>query len=534
MTARPLPPLRDYQHAALLDALQWVAATEPPARRLYCAPTGTGKGSLLLALRSALAAGGASSLILSPSLEVLRGLLDRSGLDAPLTDDALAAAALEGVGATTPTRLRNRILAGEATMPDVLLYDEAHHATDTNEVSGLLAAVHGDDALWIGCTATPYRGTPRGTVELRQQWGTPVPILTLDQAVRSRWCSLPRTRVVPLLDDDEVRVVNGEFKASGAGGAGGLFATRVDALAALLRDLPRRPTIVAVPSTESAGALVEACDRIGVDATAILQHTTQPARVEALDRCRRMLTILVQIRVVSEGVDLPWLRRIVDARPVVSPVAWVQLLGRAMRPHGAEEPPEYWCVCRNLERHAYLLGGVLPREAVAEAQAAFGGPSKRTGARGIGFEALGRFKAVELPLANGLTGHMYTLHCPSEVGAHELVVLVHPCKEEPLIASREVAVFPTPDDGSPPPRGSWRGRDGRDRRAGPWQRLDLAACADLTGYATKQSHDAFSDKQRASWERDAARLGLDPAAAPRLKRRQFAALPVLRALGGAW
>lgn len=518
--------LRPYQAACLRDAIEWVSQATPPARVLYAAPTGSGKGVVQLALREALAAGGLDALILSPSLDVLRGLLERTGHStAALSEDALAAAALEHCHATTPTRLQNRVLSGDALLPDVILYDEVHHAVDSNAVSGTLAAIHGDDALWIGFTATPFRASPAETKALREEWGPPRTILTLADAVEGGWCALPRCRVVPLLDDDKVTIAGGEFQTTSSGKAVASVADAIAAhlLATFAADAPEpaRPTVVAAPSTEAVGAIVEACDRIGLDATAILQHTTAKDRAAAFERCRLGETVLVQIKVVSEGVDLPWLRRLVDARPVTSPVAWQQQLGRIMRPVGpGEAPPEYHCLCRNLERHAYLLGGVLPREAVKQAQEAFGAPSKRAGSRGVGFERLGKFKPIPLPLLGGVKGVMYALahHPPDSAALVELVVLLDPQASEPLVARRYL--------GAP-------GADGRRDYSAPgseWERVPFSTCEGLDGYGTSQDHSPFSEKQRKVWKQQARGFGLDPDAADSLKRRQYAALPVLRAL----
>ena len=94
---------------------------------------------------------------------------------------------------------------------------------------------------------------------------------------------------------------------------------------------------------------------------------------------------LVQVSVVSEGVDLPGLRRLVDCRPTLSPVYWLQCLGRIRRPvPSGEPPPEYICTNRNLSRHCYLLEGMLPLAAVREAQGAFETPSRRMGIRVVG------------------------------------------------------------------------------------------------------------------------------------------------------
>ena len=503
--------LRPYQLGAVTHALDWIERAQPGNRICYAAPTGTGKGTLQIALLKALRAGGLDAFLLSPSLEVLAGVVERCGGEPASNEEALVIQAAQCYS-TTPTRLRNSVLRGDTGMPEVVLYDEVHHAIDDNVVSGTLFAV-APDALWVGFTATPYRGTPQGTKALHNEWGTPFPVLHLDQAVREGWASLPHCRVVPLVDDDTVTVRGGEFIATAANTA---VKSRITALAELVRETwpPamcfRKPTVVAVPSTETAGLLVEELDRLGVAASMIVQHTRRADRARILRQAERCETVIVQIKVISEGVDLPWLRRLIDARPTLSPVSWIQQLGRIMRPG---ERGEYICVCRNLERHAYLLGGVLPREAVRAAQAAFGAPSTRAGSRAIGLESLRRFKPIPLPLDGGVMGTMYSLDCPTDTGKTEVVALVDPQVEAPLVATRTV----TYAGGDSPPG------------YGKWQLVPEAP--ELTGFGTAQNHAKLSAKQREWWTNGARRYGLDASAADKLTRRQFPALPLLRDLG---
>src|SRR5262249_39773823 len=138
-----------------------------------------------------------------------------------------------------------------------------------------------------------------------------------------------------------------------------------------------RPTMLALPSVETAAGCLHALAAAGLPAALVTGETSQAARQEAFTATVAREQVLIQIGVVSEGVDL-LLRRLVDPLPTLSPVRWVQLLGRITRPvPPGEAAPEYWGCCRNLERHAYLLEGLVPLPALAQAQAAFGRPTAR-------------------------------------------------------------------------------------------------------------------------------------------------------------
>lgn len=539
--------LRPYQEQLVDDALAHVeyCATmnpqaEPSARRiLYSMPTGTGKGTAELALLATLRSGwiagepgggqdagdlrrARDAWIFTPSLDVLRGYLERCGADRETVETASEDKLAEmgrAIFVTTPTRAQRLINQQERPVPEVILYDEVHHAIEGNDVSGTLMA-YAPLSTWIGFTATPYRGTPKGTAELNEAWPNQVEALTIPQAIALGAWALPRFEVVPLVDDDTITVSAGDFQAKSAGK---LVGSRVAAVAALVRErwdvdpmTARVPTTVCMPNTETAGLLVEELDRIGVPARRVGADTSAKDRALAYAECREGRGVLVSVKVISEGVDFPWLGRIIDARPTLSPVAWLQLVGRITRPKAYR--PEYICVCRNLERHAYLLQGAVPREAVAQAQQAFEAPSKRAGMRSVGFEALARFKPIEMPLVDGVKGTMFTLYSTDENGVTtEWVALLDPVSEQAVTARR--LVQPANPDGSRA-SSAW----------GKWERAPIPES--LEGFATSQRSGELSDKQRAWWERAAARFGLDPAAARitgrgKITQRQFACLPVL-------
>ena len=511
--------LRGYQEAVVADAfshLREIGSEDPPTRTLYASPTGTGKGTIQLALLKELRALGVNAWIVTPSLEVLRGYVDRCGGNSAEVTSADALAHLgQQIYVTTPTRLQNRVLAGTRGMPSVVIVDEVHHAVETNSVSGTLFAL-APNADWIGFTATPYRGTPKGCAQLRADWGEPIVVLTIPEAVEQGYMALPTFEVVPLVDDDQITFRNGRFVTRSASK---IVSSRMEGIAGVvLQRLDGVPTAVTVPSSETAGALVEALGRLDVNASWIHQGTPAAERSAAYAACQAGDSVIVSIRVLSEGVDMPWLRRLIDARPMASPVAWVQQIGRIMRP--GPRRPEYVCVCRNLERHAWLLQGGVPRSKVLEAQKAFEQPSKRTDSRAIGLEKLNRFKRIDVPLLGGLVGSAFALHSvDKETGVKtEWFCLLDPTSADVLYAQREVL--------PPAPGETRRARDAY----GSWK-LCPPPSEGFVGFATSSARGQLSDKQAAWWERSAARFGLEPRAVNGLTRRQFSVLPVLSDLG---
>ena len=486
---------RDYsfQTAAVDDAVAFLRGAAAGERRLYASPTGTGKSYMELAVQAAVE----GAWIVTPSELIGFDMLRKRGETEPTTRKMHAARIC------TPIVLRNRLLYGEWEAPTALVIDEAHHhSAETYQTLDLLCGM----APAVGFTATPYRGTPRQTAKFRQAWGEPTWVVTYPEAIAEGVLSMPGCRVVPLVDDDVVRVVNGQFEVESIEDA---TRGRLGDAARLLLDRWGgsqwdRPTMVSLPTRALAREYVAAAARESDARYEIVDGDTPSTERQRIfaDLVARRLA-LVQIQVVSEGVDLP-IRRLLDLHPMISPVEWLQSFGRITRPSNAA--PEYICCNRNLMRHAYLLEGCLPPSTVAEGDKLFGGPSKRLGSRGLGLETLGRFAGVEIPFRDGTTGVCYVVSSCEGATTRQYCCIVHPMRAEPLWATR---INQRTDDPMKPHYGRWARCEPPD---------------DLTGFASSPP-SPLTDKQKAWWAKDAAKRGLDPDA--KVTRKNFTVLPVL-------
>lgn len=476
--------LRDYQEAAKADALAFFKGAKRGDRRLYSSPTGTGKSVIELAVAQAV-----DAWIVTPKIEIIKGMLEKLGICTDGWDEGSLLEVAWALKISTPVRLRNRLAAGPLGIK-ALVVDEAHHDTaSTYQEIALLTA----RCPAVGYTATAFRGTADGTRALREAWGEPVAVLTWREAADLGHINVPSMRTVPLTDDDLAEVRGGELVARDLEEQ---LLPVIDDAARLLIGHEDMPTMVAVPTCACAQAFYEACCDIRIATDVVVGTTPFAARQRAFEQCLACRSVLVQIAVVSEGVDLP-VRRLVDLSPTLSPVRWVQQLGRITRPGSRAE---YVCANRNLMRHAYALDGVVPRKAVLEAQEAYGGESRYAGRRAIGLETLGRLRPSELRLRDGMVAHMYCIERLEGLYTHEYVVFLHPVLA-PMWAERV--------------RRKGTGEYGR------WQRCEAP---ETTGFASAPAR-RISEKQAAWWRRSAGHFGLDPETEP--TTRTFAALPAL-------
>lgn len=490
------------QQLGIDDALTWVKTAKAGDKRLYAAPTGYGKSVMILKLLEALP----DWWLVTPRVEIIAGMLEKMGHDISIIPEAELLRVAWFYRITTPTRLQNKMLKGEFSENVAgFIFDEGHHhAARTWQNLDALAG----RAPALGFTATPYRGTPRSTQDFLAQWGEPVWVITYPEAVEQGYISMPTCSIVPLVDDDELAISNGEFEVSTVAKA--VSSRLQDAVELVARTCNwsnahfDRPTMCSLPTREVSRQFVEMLNATGVPAVAVDADTPAAARRQAFEDTVACHVVLVQISVVSEGVDLP-IRRLIDLSPVVSPVKWLQQFGRITRPVKAgEAPPVYIATNRNLLRHAYLLDGCLPSQTVKEAQAAFP-PSTRQSLRVLGLEALGRLKPIEVEAVDGTRLSCFCFSANDGAKVQEYAVIVHPAREEALWASRQNHAK---GDGT--------------RAYGRWQKCD--APRDLTGYASLPN-SALSEKQAAWWKRDARRYGLNPDA--KVTRKNFAVLPVL-------
>lgn len=492
--------LRDYQQ----DAVDTGVAAVLDGERAVCfaAPTGTGKSVCELATQAELRKRGIDAWIITPRVEIVRGMMEKLGHDAAgASVGALVREALDA-RITTPVRLVNMLRRGDLdTLPRVLVIDEVHHSTAATYEEMRLAL---GKCQLIGYTATPYRGTPRSTQEFAALWGEPCWIIDIPTAINRGFMSCPEFKVVPLLDDDDISVANGEFVVRSIESD---TMTRLDAIADLVAaNSGDVPTMVSVPSTETVRALCEALLRRGVPCSSVTQKTSDAERRIAFERCIHSRHVLVQINVVSEGVDLP-IRRLIDASPTMSPVRWMQQVGRITRPGGTSY---YLCTNRNVERHGYLWAGAVPPRALKDAVSAFGKMSPRSaGVRVVGLERIGKLRPVELPLADGTTGAMYGLQSVEENGrVNEYIIILHPLTQQPFTA--------------------WRVRGNAEQGYGTWQQIPAMPDIDRAT-ARSMGNGRLSDKQAAWWRKSATFYGL--AGDADVNAKAFQALPVLANCG---
>jgi hypothetical protein len=525
---------RDYQAACVAEASTRLADRDPPA--LYVAPTGSGKGlieALLLKARP-------QAVLTVPSLSIGAGVFAKLTGDSGITEASEAAQRrnLEASRIVTVKRALSLASEGRLRAPE-WIDDESHHATDDTHDS--LRDLWGSPPH-VGFTATPYRGTPAGTADLLKRYpGGVRPVLSLGDAVKRGYVSLPEFKTLPLLDDETISVTGGEFVVSAVESA---TRSRVgqlcDVLAARYSEgFYDRPVTVVLGSVGAVGLVAEAMAARSLPAVSVTATTRGRGRLFGDTVARR--AVLLQVRAVGEGVDLP-LRVMYDLSPTMSPVLWMQRVGRVMRPfsvcsdcgaewrpddwrccsgHGVQGRPVYFSCCHNLMRHGYLFEGLIPRAAFTESRTAWGDdwePSRRSMTRALGNTGFGRFHPVEVRLKGGGAAFLYALRAADGLRSYAALLLPHLAK--PLYFGREDALTGRELEWTTP---SGHAVKYPEKKVGRW--TPLAELPDLEG-CLSYPNDAMFPWKKQKWEREADARGLDAAA--EVTRKTYTLLEILR------
>lgn len=533
-------PLRDEQREAVRVASECLTGRRPPS--LLSSPTGSGKGLIEAALLEA----HPESICTTPNQSIAAGIAVKltSVTEVLEWPESRQQRFCEEHRIFTTGRAKNLASRGELTGCS-LIDDEAHHASDDTHDS--LRDLFNDPPR-VGLTATPFRGTPKGTKSLNDLYpGGIVPVITLKECVDRGYVSLPNFHTLPLLDDEKIEVRNGEFVVTAVDSA---VKSRVGQLAEILRAGEyigggeyRRPVTVVLGSVSGVEIVREALEHAGLPCAVIVAETKN--RGEIFRRVLDRRAVLLQVRAVGEGVDLP-LRAMYDMSPTMSPVLWLQRLGRIMRPIGMEEcytcdggrlrddclvcsgkgsyrgaQPSYFACCHNLMRHGYLMEGLIPKSSFIEARQAWGDdwkPSRRCMTRALGNTGFGRFLPVEVPLHGGGTAWLYALKTTD--GLRSYAALLLPQCPAPVYFERHDVLTGerkkfTTDTGHEV--------EYAEKKQGPWKAI--AALPDLAGCASYPSDPVFPS-MAGRWKDGAKRYGLDASITP--TRKQYLLFRILQ------
>jgi hypothetical protein len=283
--------LRPYQRSGIAAVNACFA--RGTKRVLAVAPTGAGKGTMATAMIVDAAKRDERVLFVVHSREIVHDLRER-----------LAASGCPLSVVTTSTV--QSLLAGKRKAYDLVVVDEAHHYRAV-EWQRVIEGT-GKRARMVGFTATPQRSDGRA---MGNVFGELVDVVSYSQLLASG-------HIVPC------RVLMPPRPLSGA--------VALHSADAYQRYARGTPALVFERDVKTARSSLAAFNAAGISAELIVDSTKREQREAAFARLRSGATrVLVNVYVLTEGVDLPCVQTIVLARGCEHAGPYMQIVGRALR-----------------------------------------------------------------------------------------------------------------------------------------------------------------------------------------------------------
>jgi superfamily II DNA or RNA helicase len=381
----PIPTLRDYQHQIVVDLR---AALRRSRRVLLASPTGSGKTCVFAWLACAVAEHGARIWIVAHRQEIvdqISAALTAFGVAHGFISAGRSETAVSVQVAMVAT-LARRLERHQGDLPDLLIIDEAHHATAATwrRIIDLLP----EDALILGVTATPERldGKPLSDIFRELVIGPSVADL-----VRDGWLA-PAVHygAKKALDLAGIRTRMGDYDQAALAERMSNDALIGDAVEHYRRLSPQLPGLVYCASIAHSMAVTEAFGAADYKAVHVDGDTPQAERQAAIAALGGgKIDLVCNVGLFSEGVDVPLLGIVLLLRPTQSLALYLQMVGRALRTgggkrraiildhagcwarHGLYDAPHAWALdgrrkdAGPLVRQCPACGAVIPIAAAA-------------------------------------------------------------------------------------------------------------------------------------------------------------------------
>lgn len=340
--------LRTYQARAISDLR--LAYRDGARAPLLVMPTGSGKTCVVAEILHGLQQRGRTGLVLVHRRELIAQTsqkLDLAGVPHGIIAAGIpsADAPIQVASVQTLTRRLEQLTA----TPDLIVIDEAHHAT-----AGSWKRVmdHWPHALRLGVTATPARLDGRGLSAVFDRLISGPSVADL---VFTGFLCPARIYAPPLVADlSQLRRRAGDFATEQAAGAMNRPTVTGDAIAHYQRLAAGQRAIAFCCSVAHAEHVAASFNAAGIAAATLLGFT-DPLRRDATvaSFAAGNLQVLVTVDVVSEGFDIPAAGCAILLRPTTSLGLYLQQVGRVLRPAPGKAAAIVLDHVGNVHRHGW-------------------------------------------------------------------------------------------------------------------------------------------------------------------------------------
>ena len=324
--------LRPYQQEALASMLE--AESNGISKQLVVLPTGAGK-TVLFAQLPIMRKDSLPMLVLAHRSELLIQAKDKieiinKDLSVGIEQAENKAGYVDVVIASVPTLGRessSRIEKYPKNYFKTIVVDEAHHAAAPSYRRIL---DYFTPELLLGVTATPQRSDSVRLIDVFQEI---VYYKSIQDLIKEGWLSpLVGYRVKTSTDISDVEIQNGEYKQDQLIEAID-NPSRNNSIVTAYNDLANaKKTVVFAAGIDHAGHLEEAFRKNGSSVRVIIGTTPDEERRQILSDFKSgVVTVLVNVGVLTEGFDEPSIEAIILAKPTRSSLLYTQIVGRGTR-----------------------------------------------------------------------------------------------------------------------------------------------------------------------------------------------------------
>lgn len=210
---------------------------------------------------------------------------------------------------------------------DVVLIDEAHRSVSKTyqDIIDLY-----QDKIIMGCTATPMRADSRGLGEV---YDSIVDIANVRELTEKGYLSPVRYFVPVEVNLDGVKISMGDYQVNELEKKMNKTKLIGDIVENWLKNAENRKTIIFCVNVKHSIAVKDAFIKAGVKAEHLDARSPDEEREQAFKAMEDgEITVLCNVALYQEGLDVPDISCIVMARPTKSIGLWRQCAGRGLRP----------------------------------------------------------------------------------------------------------------------------------------------------------------------------------------------------------
>ena len=319
--------LRDYQQSLCSR----IFAALPTARRIMAQlPTGGGKTIVFSYIAQRIAQLGGNVLVLAHRKELLTqaaGKLESiTGLPVGVVKAGVNSDYQAPVQVASVQTAVRRL--AKLPRPDLIIVDEAHHATAATYTKILSAFPH---ALVLGVTATPIRSDGKSFDHLFNELVCGPSVKQLMAA--GHLCNYRLFADANPMSTKGVRKQGGDYSVSDLAAANDAIELSGNLVKAYRQYADGKKNIVFALNVEHSRAIISRFQADGIPAAHLDGNSSDDERANTLAAFSAGdIQVLSNVGLFGEGFDLPSIEAVQIARPTQSLALHLQMLGRALRP----------------------------------------------------------------------------------------------------------------------------------------------------------------------------------------------------------